>query len=992
MKLREKLALPFAVLVLVAAACGAAGLLVVARIGSSVAIVSEVTSPLLLDSTALISNANKMRSLVHESRNRADPTQNVLAALDTLHGESRAQLEHTRTLAAMVGLEANLDALEASETAYVSTLRSMTDAYRGKRRATLSVRDLSNAAAALLESADEALYAVVAQMESQIIENEEKVKVEAQTGVATTDSIATAFARTVSEPVWVLQNSYRLLRGTSHLHSLVQRLGSVGNLDGVEAADRQVRTILGSAPGLQRKIAGRLRDARYQAVRSQLAQAFEGLQETLVGASGLIAARREELAAEFQIAEGERTLDGIERQYFALLRDAQATMRARNEAAKQETAHATALGRNVILGLILLGAAIAASAAVFLRRRILTPVSTIANHMMLVGGSGELDALQDPSLAGAKDELGDLARAFNGMIGELAGARRQLIERSEAEISRQLERLEAALTNMSQGLCMFDRDQRLIVSNRQYAEAYSIPPEKIHPGMTLRQIVELRVAAGSYYGDASLHVDQRVEANAEPRSSDTVVELKSGRSIQIVRRPMRDGGWVATHEDVTERRRTEAKIAHMARHDALTGLPNRVLFRERLEKAFARLGRGEGFVVHCLDLDHFKAVNDTLGHPIGDALLRVVTRRLLDCVREHDTIVRLGGDEFAIIQMVGDPVNEATALAGRVIEALSQPYEIEEHQVIVGVSIGIAVASTDGNAPDELLRNADLALYRAKGDGRGTYRFFEADMDARMQARRTLELELRKGFASGEFEPYYQPLVRLDTGAITCLEVLLRWHHPQRGLVPADEFIHVLEEIGMIVPVGEWVLKQACKEATRWPEHVRVAVNLSPVQFKSPRLVDAVTTALSETGLAADRLDLEITETVLLEDSEDNLRTLHALKELGAKISMDDFGTGYSSLSYLRSFPFDKIKIDRSFIRDLEDQEDSAAIVRAVASLGQSLGVTTTAEGVETEEQVERLRAEGCTEVQGYFLSPARPAGEVAALLLGMKKKAGIAA
>jgi predicted signal transduction protein with EAL and GGDEF domain len=341
---------------------------------------------------------------------------------------------------------------------------------------------------------------------------------------------------------------------------------------------------------------------------------------------------------------------------------------------------------------------------------------------------------------------------------------------------------------------------------------------------------------------------------------------------------------------------------------------------------------------------------------------------------------------------VSDPVAEATTLAQRILETLSAPYDLDAHLVIVGVSIGMAVAPGDGAEPTQLLKNADLALYRAKADGRGTFRFFEPEMDARMQARRKLELELRRAFATGEFEPYYQPLANLLTGEITCLEALLRWHHPERGLVHAEDFVHVLEEIGMIAPVGEWVLRHACKAAARWPERIMLAVNLSPVQFNSPHLVQIVASALADSGIPADRLELEITETVLMHDNQANLATLHRLKDMGVKIAMDDFGTGYSSLSYLRSFPFDKIKIDRSFVRDLAQQDDSAAIVRAVAGLGQSLGITTTAEGVETEDQLDRLRAEGCTEIQGNFLSPARPASEIEALLPTVARRTGAAA
>jgi diguanylate cyclase (GGDEF)-like protein len=395
--------------------------------------------------------------------------------------------------------------------------------------------------------------------------------------------------------------------------------------------------------------------------------------------------------------------------------------------------------------------------------------------------------------------------------------------------------------------------------------------------------------------------------------------------------------------------------------------------------------------VLCLDLDRFKHVNDTLGHSIGDALLRAVTERLVGCVRDTDTVARLGGDEFAIIQASGEGGADASTLAQRVIDAVSPPYDLDAHQVVVGVSIGIAVAPEDGAQPDELLKNADLALYRAKTDGRGIYRFFEAEMDARMQARRALEADLRRALSIGEFELYYQPLVNVKSREITGFEALLRWHHPERGLVLPEEFISVAEEIGLMVPLGEWVLRRACQEAATWPAGINVSVNLSPVQFKSRNLVTAVTTALSSAALSASRLDLEITEALLLEGSESTLATLHQLRDLGARISMDDFGTGYSSLSYLRSFPFDKIKIDRSFIRNLGEEKSSIAIVRAVTGLGISLGMTTTAEGVETDEQFEKLRAEGCTEVQGYLFSQPRPASELAALF-GSVPNSGIAA
>jgi len=436
--------------------------------------------------------------------------------------------------------------------------------------------------------------------------------------------------------------------------------------------------------------------------------------------------------------------------------------------------------------------------------------------------------------------------------------------------------------------------------------------------------------------------------------------------------------------DVTELKQAEARIAHMAHHDALTGLPNRILFNQRLDEALVRISRtGGSLAVLCLDLDQFKSVNDTLGHPVGDALLKSVAERLGGCLRNSDVVARLGGDEFALIVPMIDGPPDAEKTASKVVEVLSRAYEIQGHEVFAGASVGIAIAPADGTAADTLLRNADMALYRAKADGRGRFHFFEPELDRRMQARRLLELDLRKALNIGEFELYYQPQVNLRTERVTCFEALLRWRHPERGMISPAEFIPLAEDIGLIIPLGEWVLRKACTEAVTWPSDVKVAVNLSPIQFKSRNLVQAVLTALAYSGLSAARLELEITESVLLGETEANLATLHQLRELGVHISMDDFGTGYSSLSYLRSFPFDKIKIDRSFVSELAERPDCVAIIRAVAGLGMSLGIATTAEGVETQEQLERLRTEGCTEVQGYLFSPPKPGSEVAAMLKG---------
>ncbi len=539
-----------------------------------------------------------------------------------------------------------------------------------------------------------------------------------------------------------------------------------------------------------------------------------------------------------------------------------------------------------------------------------------------------------------------------------------------------------ALNTMTQGLCFFDGSQRLLLANRRYAEIYGLRPEDVCLGMTLQEIVEMRVVAGS--GPVMEHeyylAWQRVVCMME-YAGDTVIELANGKIIAIHLHPMPDGGWVATHEDITDRRRAEARVAHMARHDGLTGLANRVLLQERLEQALHQAGRGKSNAVLCIDLDRFKAVNDSFGHSTGDKLLQAVASRLLGCVREADTVARMGGDEFAILLLQLERADRAGELAQRVVRVLTEPFQIEGNTVSIGASVGIALSPSDADTPAELINHADMAMYRAKMDGRGRYCFFEAEMGIRLQERLTLERDLRQALLRDEFELMYQPLVDLERGAVSGFEALLRWRHPDQGLLMPDKFIALAEETGLIVPIGRLVLRRACEEATRWPADVTVSVNLSPVQFKSSNLVDVVRETLAVTGLAAGRLELEITESTLLEDSAATLDILRELGQLGVRFSMDDFGTGYSSLSYLRSFPFDKIKIDQSFIQDLTNRTDSLAIVRAIVGLGRSLNMLTTAEGVETKEQLESLRAEGCNEVQGYYLSQPRPAADIRRML-----------
>jgi diguanylate cyclase (GGDEF)-like protein len=561
----------------------------------------------------------------------------------------------------------------------------------------------------------------------------------------------------------------------------------------------------------------------------------------------------------------------------------------------------------------------------------------------------------------------------------LRRAHRELHELA-AGIRIQNRRFDAALNNMSQGLCMVDANQRLIVCNEQYCELFELPPDAAQRGTPLRDLIARTFAPGSTDSTLSSVLAQQQILIQERRPASYFQDLPDGRTIAVSHQPMAEGGWVATYGDVSERRRAEARIAHMAHYDSLTDLPNRVLLRVRIGEACASAsGASPNVAILSLDLDRFKAVNDTLGHAVGDALLVAVAKRLSGCVREGDAVARLGGDEFAVMQMEG--AGDADGLARRIIERLGTPYEIDGHHVAIGTSVGIAIAPKDGATPDELLKNADLALYRAKTDGRGTYCFFEAGMDAELQGRRLLELDLRKALGAGEFELHYQPVVDLASGAITGCEALLRWRHPERGMVPPATFIGLAEDIGLIVPIGEWVVRQACMQAARWPVPVKVAVNLSPLQLTSRDLLHTVVLALANSGLPAARLELEITESVFLQDNENTLAVLNELRGLGVGIAMDDFGTGYSSLSYLRSFPFDKIKLDQSFVRDLSDRADCMAIVNSIASLGRDLGMVTTAEGIETAEQLELLRTAGFVEGQGYHFWRPMPSAALTQLL-----------
>jgi diguanylate cyclase (GGDEF)-like protein len=555
------------------------------------------------------------------------------------------------------------------------------------------------------------------------------------------------------------------------------------------------------------------------------------------------------------------------------------------------------------------------------------------------------------------------------------------MQQAGSSLDQHVKDLNLALNNMRQGLLMFDESARVVVCNQRYIEMYGLSPDVVKTGSTLTEVIRHGTERGSFSGDpegVSASILKRISRGAV---TNVCLNTADGRTMNVIERPVPGGGWVVTHDDISESRQAEARIAHLTGHDPLTDLPNRAQYHESLRQALGRIRRRGRLAVLLLDLDHFKTINDTLGHPVGDDLLKAVAVRLQQCLGDTGIVARLGGDEFGVVQIgIHDP-SETAALAAQIQEAVAVPYELNGHHLLINVSIGIALSPDEGLDADSLLRNADIALYGAKAGGRGTCKFFEKAMDDRMKLQRGLELDLRMALERDEFELHYQPILNLETDTICGCEALLRWNHPSRGLIPPAEFIPMAEDTGLIARIGEWVMRTACAAAATWPDDIRVAVNVSPAQLHTDGLLDAVLDALQSAGLAPHRLEIEITEAILMRNSETTLNTLHRLRKLGIRIAMDDFGTGFSSLSYLRRFPFDKIKIDQSFVRGLSETPESGAIVRTVANLAASFRMTTTAEGVETDLQRRIVEASGCTEMQGYLFSRPRTASAIVQLL-----------
>ena len=616
---------------------------------------------------------------------------------------------------------------------------------------------------------------------------------------------------------------------------------------------------------------------------------------------------------------------------------------------------------------------VAAAAVALGNGRLVRPLSTPIREINVIG----------ESLVEAARKSREQAAALEAANADLE---RRVGERT-VEVSSQTALLKATLDNMDQGLLKVDAAGRITVWNQRVLDLLELPLELMASNPALQDVLDLQLARGEFAKSddgfmrwvMSGGMAQKLHSYERERPNGTVLEIRTV--------PLPGGGGVRTYTDVTARKQAERLMEHMVRHDALTGLPNRMLFRERLGQELARAERdGSSFAVFCLDLDRFKAVNDSLGHPVGDSLLSVVGERIKSALRTEDVVGRLSGDEFAVLQVGTGSAEAAAVLARRLNEALARPFSINGHTMELGVSIGIALAPQDGASSDQIFKSADMALYRAKNEGRNTFRFYEASMDAAAVARQSLEIDLRQALSHGELALNYQPVVDPASKQVAGFEALLRWRHPERGDIPPCDFIPLAEDTRLIIPIGEWILQEACREAMSWPAGTTVAVNISAVQLEQAGLVQSVMSALTASGLPAHRLELEITESVLMHESEAVFRSLRMLRELGVRFALDDFGTGFSSLSYVQKLPLDRIKIDRSFVKSVADPT-TAAIVRTIIGLGTGLGIAVTAEGVETEDQLDFVRREGCSLVQGFLFSPPLPAEQARALANGRRKR-----
>ncbi|HEY7645847.1 MAG TPA: EAL domain-containing protein [Hyphomicrobiales bacterium] len=946
----------------------------VRAVTQSVAITTERTAPLLANASAA---SEASRRLVASARD-AD----AVCAVEAKSGEQNSAqrwdtdfeaINRLPNIANSAGLGNYASGLARAADTLADTLSSVARVCHDKRRTLARLEQKKHSTLQAIEGLSNVLTEVTLAFDGEMTLSEENAKVALELG-RTPASIEALLSKTLLDTWPMLRNLYKLRGYLVRLKDTVDDSADIresGDLDSLATSRAES---LAAMKSLIRRVSARLRALGHQQNGESLTGLIDAVDNEVKGRDGYEEARRALQLLWAEARRRESSLTQVETELAQKLKgleDEARSMDAAAHAAMRRTINEALLVIGMMGSVCVLGTLLA---ALSFTNRLTRPIEALTAYAKHVQETPDDPLGLSPELSQRSDEIGRLALSFHETVEALAAVRRDLLAESRAEIRTQLERLKTAIEGMPQGIYLLGPDKRLLLCNSRFAELYDLTEAQVAIGTSSDDIEE----ACGMTGNGSFDGDRQVQDIDQPAARQRVRSLSDGRTIVVTTARTPDGGAVVVHEDITERRQTEAKITHMAHHDGLTGLANRVLFREQTDVSLARLRPEHALAVLCLDLDHFKSVNDALGHPFGDRLLVMASERLCTCLREHDHVARLGGDEFAVIMNSNPTPDDAAALAARIINTVGEVYEIDGQQAVIGVSIGIAMAPTDGTDADHLMKAADMALYRAKKDGRNIHCFFEPEMDARMQERRSLELALRQAVAAGGLELYYQPLIGMDSNEVEEFEALLRWNDPLRGQISPSVFIPLAEETGLINEIGAWVLKQACKDAASWPDHIRLAVNISPLQFRTRTLLLNVISALSAAGLPPHRLELEITEGVLLNDTDATLQILNQLHDLGVRIAMDDFGTGYSSLGYLRKFNFDKIKIDRSFVNELDHTSDSRAIIRAVSSLCGSLGIDITAEGVETEDQLRALRQEGCTQAQGYLLGRPAPVASVA--------------
>ena len=954
----------------------------VRAVTQTVAITTERTAPLLANASAA---SEASRRLVASARDM-----DALCAVEVKSSEQNSvqkwatdfeAINHLPNIANRAGLGHYATGLSRVADALADILSGIARVCHDKRRTLERLEQKEHSALQAIDGLNNTLTELTLALDAEMTLSEENAKVALEIGQTPRD-VEALLSKTLVDTWPMLRSLYKLRGYVVRLKDTVGKSADIYESSDLDALATSRTESLAAMKSLIQRVSARLKAFGHKQNGESLTGLIDAVDNEVKGREGYEAAQRALQMLRAEALRRESSLTQVENelaQKLKSLEDEARSMDAAAHAAMRRTINEALLVIAMMGSVCVFGTLLA---ALSFTNRLTRPIEALTAYAKRVQETHDDSCSLSPELSQRSDEIGRLALSFDETVKALAAVRRTLLAESRAEIRTQLERLKTAIEGMPQGIYLLGPDKRLLLSNSRFAELYDLTEAQIAIGASSDDIEE----ACGMTSTGSLGEGRQVQDVGQPGARQRVRSLSDGRTIVVTTARTPDGGAVVVHEDITERRRTETKITHMAHHDGLTGLANRVLFREQTDASLARLRPEHTLAVLCLDLDHFKSVNDALGHPFGDRLLVMASERLCTCLGDHDHVARLGGDEFAVIMNSNPTPDEAAALAARIINTVGEVYEIDGQQAVIGVSIGIAMAPTDGADADHLMKAADMALYRAKKDGRNIHCFFEPEMDARMQERRSLELALRHAVAAGGLELYYQPLIGMDSNEVEEFEALLRWNDPLRGQISPSVFIPLAEETGLINEIGAWVLKQACKDAASWPDHIRLAVNISPLQFRTRTLLLNVISALNAAGLPAHRLELEITEGVLLNDTDATLQILNQLHDLGVRIAMDDFGTGYSSLGYLRKFNFDKIKIDRSFVNELDHTADSRAIIRAVSSLCASLGIDITAEGVETEDQLRALRQEGCTQVQGYLLGRPAPVASVASYFAHMSQ------